>query len=153
MLVSRIGLILTFQKPWRKLRGRKNSVMSKARKDKVFSIGRLKIQFILIKREEGSSQTKYLGVSHITSPKTTIRKLILRTKYPRILQHQRGGIYLTILLEILNNGNLSNDGNAKDHTTPSIVWTEMETSATYTLSRKKKKLEMWPKGCIGSMQR
>ena len=123
--------------------------MSKARKDKVCPIGRLKVQLILIKREEGSIQTKFLGVSHRNSPKTTIKKLILRTKYPRILQHQRAWIYLTILLEILNSGNLSNAGNAKDHTMPSTVRTGRETSTTYTQCRKTKQFEMWPKRCIG----
>ena len=136
-------------KSWRKLWRRQISVMSKERKEKVCPIGRLKIQVILINWEEGSSQTKILGVSHKTSPKTTIKKLILRTKYPKILQHQREGIYLTILLEILNNGNLSNAGNAKDHTMPNTVQTRRETSTTYTLSRKKKQLEMWPTRCIG----
>ena len=112
--------------------------MNKERKEKVYQVGRLKRLVNLIKGEEDSSQTRVLEVSPKTSPKTTTRKLILRARYPRILQHQREGIYLTILLEILNNANLLNVGNSKDHTTPSTIQTRREISATYTLYRKKK---------------
>ena len=52
--------------------------MSKARKEKVYPIGRLKILLNLIKGEEDSSQTRVLGVSLKNSPKTTNKNLILR---------------------------------------------------------------------------
>ena len=64
--------------------------------------------------------------------------MILRIDYPIIPQHQRAEIYLTILLEILNNGNLSNAGNVKDHTMPKTVQTRREIPETHTLYRKKK---------------
>ena len=126
--------------------------MSKVRKEKVHPIGRIKGPTNLIKEEEDSSQTRVLEVRPRTSPKTTTRKLIIRTRYPRILHHQKGEIYLTILLQVLNNENLSNYRNAKDHTTLSIVQTGREIPTTYTLYKKKKQLWMWPTRCTGSMQ-
>ena len=79
--------------------------MSKARKEKVYQIGRLKILVNLIKGEEDSSQTKVLGVRPRNYPKTTTRKLILETRYRKILHQQKTGIYLTILLGILKKEN------------------------------------------------
>ena len=126
--------------------------MNKARKDKVYQVGRLKILVNLIKKEEDSNQTRVLEVIPRTSPKSTTRKLILNTRYLRILHHQKAGIYLTVLLEILNKENLSNPGSAKDHTMLSTAQTERKIPPTYTLFKKQKQLGMWPMIYIGSMQ-
>ena len=93
------------------------------RKEKVYLTGRLKRQVILIRREEGLSQIRVLGVNLVTYPRITIRKLILRIKYPSILQNQKEGICLTTFFKIMNKENLSNAGNVKEHITPSTVQT------------------------------
>ena len=95
--------------------------MSRVRKGKVYLTRRLERKVILTKEGEDSSQKIVLGVNIRTSPRITIIKLILRIKYPKILQHQKAGICLTTFLKILNKGNLSNAGNVKEYITPIIV--------------------------------
>ena len=124
-------------------------VMNRVRKWKVYLTRRKKRHVILTKREEGLSQIRVFGVNLIIFPRITIKNMILRIKYPIILQHQNAGICLTILFKILNKGNVSNVGNVKDHITPSTVRIGRVTSRTYTLSRKKKRFEMWKTRCTG----
>ena len=116
--------------------------MNRVRKNKVYLTRRLKRQVILTRREEGLSQIRVLGVNIRISPRITIRDLVLKIKHHRILQHQEEGICLTTLLKAMNKWNLSNVGNFKDHITTSIVRTRRGTLETYTLSRRRKQLEI-----------
>ena len=64
--------------------------MNRETKGKLYLIERLKRQVNLIRREEDSSQTRFLGVSIRNSPKTTIKKLILRIKTPQNIAASKG---------------------------------------------------------------
>ena len=111
--------------------------MNKERKEKVYQVGRLKRLVNLIKGEDDSNQTRVLEVKPETSPKKTTRKLSLRIRYLKILHHQKGEIYLTILLQVLNNENLSNYRNAKYHTTPCTIRIRKEIPVIYTLYKRR----------------
>ena len=69
-------------------------------------------------RRRGFKSKKSFGSKTQNISKNNYQTLNLRTRCPKILQHQRVGIYLIILLEILNSGNLSNSGNSKPKNQP-----------------------------------
>ena len=81
-------------------------VRNRVKREKAYITRRIKEQEILIKRERVLSQIKVLEIILGISPRITIRKKILKIKHKKILQHQKAGKFLTVMLKIMNIRNL-----------------------------------------------
>ena len=96
-------------------------VMNRVKREKSYLIGRIKELVTLIRREKGLSKIRVLEEILRISPRLAIKVQILKIKNHKILQHQKAGTFLTILLKIMNIRNLASVGNVKDRIMPSIV--------------------------------
>ena len=80
--------------------------MKRVEREKVYLTRRIREQATLTRRENGLSLIKFLEIILKISARITMKEHIFKIKNSKILPYQKAGIFLIILLKIMNIRNL-----------------------------------------------